>query len=38
MSQPDSPHATAFLHIADRVAARILGGAETRKAPRIVVQ
>jgi ATP-binding protein involved in chromosome partitioning len=38
MSQPDSPHATAFLHIADRVAARILGGAEARKAPRIVVQ
>jgi len=38
MSQPDSPHATAFLHIADRVAARVLGGAGMRKAPRIVVQ
>jgi ATP-binding protein involved in chromosome partitioning len=38
MSQPDSPHATAFMHIAERVAARALGGATARKAPRIVVQ
>jgi ATP-binding protein involved in chromosome partitioning len=38
VSQPESPHATAFLHIAERVAARALGGAEARKAPRIVVQ
>ena len=37
-SQPASPHAMAFLRIAERVAAKTLGGGEARKAPRIVVQ
>ncbi|MCI0431495.1 MAG: iron-sulfur cluster carrier protein ApbC [Rhodospirillales bacterium] len=38
-SQPESPHATAFLRIAERVAAKVLGGAgAARKPPRILVQ
>ncbi len=38
-SQPESPHATVFLHIAERVAAKVLGGAGVaRKPPRMVIQ
>jgi ATP-binding protein involved in chromosome partitioning len=38
-SRPESPHATAFLKIAERVAAKVLGGAGTaRTPPRILVQ
>ena len=38
-SRPESPHATAFLRIAERVAAKVLGGAgAARTPPRIVVQ
>jgi ATP-binding protein involved in chromosome partitioning len=38
-SRPESPHATAFLRIAERVSARVLGGTgAARTPPRIVVQ
>jgi ATP-binding protein involved in chromosome partitioning len=38
-SRPESPHATAFLKIAERVSAKVLGGAgAARTPPRIVVQ
>jgi ATP-binding protein involved in chromosome partitioning len=38
-SRPESPHATAFLRIAERVSAKVLGGAgPARTPPRIVVQ
>jgi len=38
-SRPESPHATAFLKIAERVSAKVLGGAgAARTPPRILVQ
>jgi ATP-binding protein involved in chromosome partitioning len=38
-SRPETPHATAFLKIAERVAAKVLGGAgAARTPPRILVQ
>ena len=37
VSQPDSPHAEVYRAIADRIWEK-LGGAETREAPKIVVQ
>ncbi len=38
-SQPESPHAATFLRIAERIAAKVLGGAgAARTPPRILVQ
>jgi ATP-binding protein involved in chromosome partitioning len=38
-SRPESPHATAFLRIAERVSAKVVGGAgAARTPPRILVQ
>ncbi len=38
-SRPESPHSAAFLQIAERVAAKVLGGASAaRTPPRILVQ
>jgi ATP-binding protein involved in chromosome partitioning len=38
-SRPESPHAAAFLKIAERVSAKVLGGAgAARTPPRILVQ
>jgi ATP-binding protein involved in chromosome partitioning len=37
-TDPDGPHARAYLAIADRVWERVTGGAATRAAPRIVIE